>query len=61
MEDVVLRIHQRGSEWELGAADASDGETRGHVQWAVVLPEGLTPGRATLTTDSSEPLRVEVR
>ncbi len=61
MEDVVLRIHQRGSEWELGSADASDGETRGHVQWTVVLPEGLTPGRATLKTDSSEPLRVEVR
>jgi len=48
MEDVVLRIHQRGSEWELGSADASDGETRGHVQWA-----GGPSGR--FDTGSSDP------
>lgn len=61
MKDVVLRIQQGGSEWELGSADASDGEGRGHVEWTVALPEGLTKGRATLKADSSEPLRVRVR
>ena len=61
MKDVVLRIQQGGREWELGSADASDGETRGHVEWTVDLPEGLTQGRATLKAGSSDPLRVQVR
>lgn len=61
MEDVVLRIKQCGREWELGSADASDGEAGGHVEWTVDLPEGLIRGRATLQADSSDPLRVQVR
>lgn len=61
MEDVTLRIRQGEREWELGAADASDGDEVGHIVWTVALPEGLKPGRATLQADSSEPLRVRVR
>lgn len=61
MEDVVLRIRQGGREWELGSADASDGDRGGHVEWTVALPEGLQPGRAVLQADESEPLRVRMR
>lgn len=61
MENVVLRIRQGGREWELGAADASDGDTVGHVEWTVALPEDLKAGRAILQADSSDPLRVKVR
>lgn len=61
MQDVVLRIRQGGREWELGSADASDGDTVGHVEWTVALPEGLQPGRAVLQADESDPLRVKVR
>lgn len=61
MEDVVLRIRQGGREWDLGSADASDGEVVGHIEWTAALPERLKRGRATLQADSSEPLRVKVR
>jgi hypothetical protein len=61
MRDVTLRIRQGEREWELGAADASDGDEVGHVEWTVALPDGLEPGRATLRADQGDPLRVRVR
>jgi hypothetical protein len=58
---VTLSIRQRGHSWTLGTEDAETGSKHfGDVTWVVTLPTAVRPGRATLVTDRSAPLRVLV-
>jgi hypothetical protein len=61
LREVTLSIRQHGHSWRLGKADADPApEHLGDVTWLVTLPMGLEPGRATLVTGRSGPLRVLV-
>jgi hypothetical protein len=61
LQEVTLSIRQHGHSWALGTTDA-DTTTKnlGDVTWVVTLPVELEPGRATLVTDRSSPLRIAV-
>jgi len=63
MEDIMLTIRQGQRKWQLGSEDAgnADDNKLGHVSWEVTIPRALKPGRATLATESSEPVPVVVR
>lgn len=62
-DDIELRLRQGGHTWTLGVADAgsaADSEL-GQVEWTFLVPRAARPGRATLLTDYSDPLRIRIR
>lgn len=63
MQDVELRLAQRGRTWRLGVADAqtASNDHLGWVSWTFELPAGVRPGPAVLRPEGGEPLRVRVR
>ncbi|KAA1416779.1 hypothetical protein F0U44_16415 [Nocardioides humilatus] len=58
LDDVELRLVQRGRTWTLGTVDA-DGS--GDVSWTIEVPSTARPGPATLVTDQTRPVRVVLR
>ena len=62
LQDVELRLRQRGVTWSLGTADAGTAEDKrlGWVTWTFDLPPGVEPGRARLIADHAEPVTVRI-
>jgi hypothetical protein len=63
MEDVALRLAQRGRTWDLGIADAGTAEDNrlGWMTWTFDLPTDARPGPAKLLPEHAEPVRARVR
>jgi hypothetical protein len=63
MDDVGLRLVQRGHTWTLGAADAGSSASNqlGWVSWSFVVPHGVKPGPARLLAERAQPVRVLIR
>lgn len=59
MQDVELRLVQRGRTWALAEADADAGT--GLVSWSFTLPPGVRPGPARLDADGLSAVRVRIR
>ena len=62
LKAVTLRLRQGVDQWDLRTADAgsAEGGELGQITWLVTVPEDAQPGSATLLTDGSEPLPVEL-
>ena len=58
LDDVTLVLRQGEESWDLGTVDADDDYT---VAWTVVLPDGVRPGRATLSAALTRKLVVTIR
>ena len=62
MVDITLSLQQNGRTGPLGSADAhTSRDGFGEVTWAVVIPTGVKPGRATLLPEGGEPTKVRIR
>jgi hypothetical protein len=63
MEDVVLRLVQRGHTWQLDVADSgvADDNQLGWVTWTFTVPADVEAGPAKLVADESGPVRIRVQ
>lgn len=63
MVDINLSLRQSGRTWPLGSADAGAAQDNelGQVTWAVEIPSGVKPGRATLVPEGGQPTKVRIR
>ena len=62
MLDITLSLQQHGRTWTLGTADARAAQDDlGAVTWAVVVPNGVERGEATLVPEGGRPTKVTIR
>ncbi len=62
LRDVALILEQGNRKWDLGERDAGTEahDDFGRIEWRVIIPRDVLPGRATLVADGGarQPIRV---